>query len=50
MNDKNMGTVENDHKLSVHYIKFQFVGDLNDYTMKITFIDICGLNPERYFL
>lgn len=37
---KNMELVKNDHKLSVHRVKFQFIGDFNDYMMKITFTDI----------
>lgn len=41
INYKNMGLVKNDPKLSVHHVKFQFIGDfLNDYIMEKTFIDI----------
>ena len=41
INHKNMGLVKNDPQLSVHHVKFQFIGDfLNDHIMEKTFIDI----------
>lgn len=45
VNYKNIALVKNDHELSVHHVKL-----LNDYTMKITFIDILWFGSREILL